>query len=340
VRTLRRLALVTDLIAFVVVLFGSWTRINAAGLTCPSWPMCRHSFFPNMSGGTLWEWTHRLLAFLLLPLVGAIAYKAWRERSRSPFLVPASVLVLVLFLVQVGLGAATVDFDNAPFSVVLHWGTAMALIASLLALAVFADDEPWSTSAAADSLRSPSETRILRISGSSLRSARRGGALRLSVLLVTTVIVTFITMCIGAYVSSSGAGLACLSIPGCAGNVVVYSQGQIVQMLHRSAAALTLLFAVASFALAWARDASKRVRVAVSAGVGLVSLQVLLGLLNVALRLPTDLRELHAANAALVFLSFVAATLFAVLDTLVVPSPSTALFHSALKTGTDVEELA
>jgi heme A synthase len=42
--------------------------------------------------------------------------------------------------------------------------------------------------------------------------------------------------------------------------------------------------------------------------------QVLLGLLNVTLRLPTDLREAHAVNAALVFLAFFVATAFAMLD--------------------------
>jgi heme A synthase len=49
-------------------------------------------------------------------------------------------------------------------------------------------------------------------------------------------------------------------------------------------------------------------------GVALVCVQVLLGLLNVALRLPTDLREAHALNAALLFLAFFLATAFAALD--------------------------
>ncbi len=295
--TLRRLALLTDLVAFVVVLLGSWTRINAAGLTCPDWPTCRHSLFPSLAGGTLWEWTHRLLAFALLPLVLALAIHVWKRRNRSPFLVPTGALVLALFVVQVGLGAATVDLDNTPFSVVLHWGTAMALIASLLALAIFAEDGGGirGSPRSAHPIRTPS----------------------LFAILSATAVITFATMCIGAYVSSSGAGLACLSIPGCAGNAVVYTPGQIVQMLHRGAAAVTLLFAVASFALVWLRPASQRVRAAASAGLGLVSLQVLLGLLNIVLRLPTDLRELHAANAVLVFLSFVAATLFAALDSVI-----------------------
>jgi heme A synthase len=75
-----------------------------------------------------------------------------------------------------------------------------------------------------------------------------------------------------------------------------------------------LLTAVISFALVWAMRASAHVRTAATIGLALVFVQVLLGLLNVALRLPIDLREAHAANAALVFLAFVSATAFAMLD--------------------------
>jgi len=46
----------------------------------------------------------------------------------------------------------------------------------------------------------------------------------------------------------------------------------------------------------------------------LVFLQVILGLLNVAFRLPLDLREAHAANAALIFLAFVCATTLSALE--------------------------
>jgi heme A synthase len=54
----------------------------------------------------------------------------------------------------------------------------------------------------------------------------------------------------------------------------------------------------------------------VCAGVALVLVQVLLGLLNVVLRLPTDLREAHAVNAALMFLAFVIGAVFATIDSL------------------------
>lgn len=290
---LLRLAVAADLVALMTLMLGSWTRINGAGLTCPDWPLCRGHFVPALGDGTLWEWLHRLLAFAVAPLIVALVVAAWRQRRRSPFIGPTVVAIAVIFGVQVFLGAETVRLANSPLSVVLHWATAMALIAALSAMAVFAG----ATSAGEVEFGA---------------AGRRPYGLVLA--LGITAIAAFVTMCIGAYVSSSGAGLACLSIPGCAGNVVVYTAGQYVQMLHRIAAGVTLICAAASLAMVWAQPASVRVRVAVSLGVALVCIQVLLGLLNVALRLPTELREAHALNAALLFLAFFVATAFATLD--------------------------
>ncbi len=292
-KNLLRLAVAADVVALMTVMLGSWTRINGAGLTCPDWPLCRGHLLPSLANGTLWEWVHRLFAFSVAPLVVAIVIVGWRHRRHSPFIAPSVGVIALLFFVQIWLGQATVRLANTPASVVLHWAAAMALIAAISAMAVFA--------AAAQGDRN--EARYPQ--------AATTGAVGM---LAATALAAFATMCVGAYVSSSGAGLACLSIPGCAGNVVVYTPGQDVQMLHRIAAAATLLCAAASLALVWARAASRRVRVSVSVGVALVCVQVLLGLLNVALRLPADLREAHAVNAALVFLSFFLATLFAAVD--------------------------
>ncbi len=288
---LLRLALAADLVALMTLMLGSWTRINGAGLTCPDWPLCRGHFVPSLGDGTLWEWSHRLLAMAVAPLILALIAVAWRQRRHSPFVGPTMAGIAMLFAVQVFLGAETVRLGNAPLSVVLHWATAMALIASLSAMAVFA---------------AASDVAFGQPAG--------GRPYGLPIALGVTAISAFVTMCVGAYVSSSGAGLACLSIPGCAGNVVVYTAGQYVQMVHRVCAAITLVCAAGSLAMVWARPASLRVRAAVVLGMALVCVQVLLGLLNVALRLPTELREAHALNAALLFLAFFVATAFATLD--------------------------
>jgi heme A synthase len=282
---LARLSLAAVIVAYGEVMLGSWTRINGAGMTCPDYPLCRGALIPSMGGGTVWEWTHRVMAALLSLLVVAVLATAWRLRKRAAFVTPAGIAVTALFAFQVFLGAATVHFSNSPVSVVWHWGTAMAFVASLAALSVFA----------------------FTAGGDLQRSFDRRAQGIVASVLAGTAAIAFVTMCIGAYVSSSGAGLACVDVPGCAGHVVVYTPGQHVQMLHRFIAAACLLAGVFSFALVWATRAPRGVRFVASAGLALLFVQILLGLLNVALRLPLDLREAHAANAALVFLSFVSA---------------------------------
>jgi heme A synthase len=292
VKILARLSLAATLLAYGEVMLGSWTRINGAGMTCPDYPLCHGEFIPSLGGGTVWEWTHRLTAGLLSLLVLAVLAAAWKQRRSAPFVVPVGSAIAALFALQVFLGAATVHLSNSPLSVVWHWGTAMAFVASLTCTAIFAFNASGAGEVSAGSRRQVALCGIL------------GG----------TALVAFTTMCIGAYVSSSGAGLACIDIPQCAGNVVVYTPGQEVQMLHRFVAAACLLCAVIAFTLTWILRAGIRVRVAATAGLALVFVQILLGLLNVALRLPIDLREAHAANAALVFLAFVSATVFAATD--------------------------
>ncbi len=294
--SLARLAWCAVAVAFGEVLLGSWTRINGAGMTCPDYPLCRGRIVPAFDGGVIWEWAHRFTAVALSALVVVTIARALNRRYAStPYLRAAAILAGALFLFQIFLGAATVKLSNTPISVVWHWGTAMALIASLAALAIFAAAE---------------------------RSGRSNGNARaVAVVLAFAASVAFITMCVGAYVSSSGAGLACVTIPGCAGNVVVFGNGQFVQMLHRFAAASSLLAAVGAFAFAWTQGASARVRAWTTVALALVFVQIVLGLLNVALRLPLDLREAHAANAALIFLAFACATTLAVLDALPAREP-------------------
>lgn len=294
-----RLALAAAVVAYGVAVLGSWVRINGAGLTCPDWPLCHGAVVPSLAGGTIWEWSHRLLVLLETPLIAAVLIAAWPLRRRVPMMPAAMAAIGGLFVFQVLLGAATVFLSNSPMSVVIHWGTGMAFLAALVAMTIF------------------------------VRTAERAGQPRngrpeelvLAGLLAGSALIAYATMCVGAYVSSSGAGLACISIPGCAGNVVVYGSGQYVQMLHRFVAGACLLSGAASFAYAW-RVGSARVRAVTSLGLAFLFAQILLGLLNVALRLPIALREAHAANAALTFLAFVIAATFAALDASALREPA------------------
>lgn len=288
-KNLWRLAYAAAVVAFAVAMLGSWVRINGAGMSCPDVPLCNGTAFPSLANGVVWEWSHRLLVLLEAPLVAALIFTAYRARAHGPIRM-VTHFVGGLFVLQVILGAATVHLSNSPISVVVHWGTAMAFLASLIMLA---------TCARTAQGRAPRP-----------HSGPRDGIVLAT--LACTSLVAFATMCVGAYVSSSGAGLACQSIPGCAGNVVAYGSGQYVQMLHRFVAGSCLFMGAASFALSW--RASQRVRWLAGFALVLLFGQVLLGLANVAFSLPMALREAHAANAAATFILFVMATTFAALE--------------------------
>ncbi len=142
----------------------------------------------------------------------------------------------------------------------------------------------------------------------------------------------FVTMCIGAFVSSSHAGLACTTFPACNGTLLGSNDLQLAQMLHRLAAGI--FFALALFA-SWSAMRSGSARVGAFARLGLILtiLQICLGIANVVWSLPMVLREAHAANAGLTFLAFVVAAVLAVVDRF---EERSVLFERGLSSGSAV----
>lgn len=285
----RALVVAGMVVAFALAMLGSWTRINLAGMTCPDWPLCRGAVVPVLHGGVVLEWLHRLLAFFETFIVAGIVVTGLRLRAAIRPLGGMLIALAAVFVLQVLLGGVTIKFANSPLSVMIHWGAAMLLLAVLCALAIMAFTY--------DARQSP--------------SPREGGRGTAPLALATAC--AFVTMCAGAYVSSSGAGLACLSVPGCGPGFLGETVPQTLQMTHRLLAAALVLFAAAAAVLlpAYQRRATVALRVALV----LLALQITLGVLNVVWLLPTALREAHAANAVATFLAFVSATVLASLET-------------------------
>lgn len=273
--------------AFLLAVLGSWVRINGAGMTCPDWPLCNGALIPSLAGGVIFEWSHRLVALVEGVVVLAALWAALRARREIAGVTQTVAFVAVVFVLQVSLGGLTVFLANSPWSVVVHWGTAMLFLAGLTALAVLA---------------------IVRPRHIVIRHSVLGGVLSVCLVLA------FAVMCAGAYVSSSGAGLACSTLPACDGGSWTGTGAlQAAQMTHRWLAAA--LFAAATVAAyAAALGTTPRVRVAALFAYALIVLQAMLGIANVAWALPMVLREAHAANACATYLAFLGAVVFAAID--------------------------
>ncbi len=283
----RGFALTSAVLAFAIAVLGSWVRINGAGLTCPDWPLCHGEIVPSLHGGVVLEWSHRLIAFLEgFVVLGAIV-TGLRVRKRIAGVTPTLAALAGIFTLQVALGGATVLLSNSPLSVMLHWATGMALLAILTTLAV------------------------LSVLAPAAPLPRRGGEAAPALLLAA--LFGFVTMCLGAYVSSSNAGLACATFPGCEGSLLGHGAAQALQMAHRIAAGTFALAAAFATFVAFG-SGSSRVRAFAAAGSALIGVQIALGAANVIWHLPTALREAHAANAGATFLAFVVAAVLAALE--------------------------
>jgi cytochrome c oxidase assembly protein subunit 15 len=284
---IRRLAVATAILAYALIVLGALVRSTNSGLSCPDWPTCYGYWVLTPAdfaalpytgytyGQVMLEWVHRLIAGvflgpLVLVLLGVIV---WRRRER-PGLLAAGALLLALLVVQKLLGGITVLDRNSPWSVALHLGNAMLVLATLLWIAVRASDVE----------RSEVPSGIHHLAA-------------VSWLLVIGAITS------AAIVAKSGAALACSTWPLCDGALVPDLGDPLIRanFTHRVLAGLAALSLVV---LAWqaarAGLPSGLVRLARLAAV-VVGIEVLLGAVTVWGEIATVLAVLHQAVGVLVF---------------------------------------
>lgn len=317
-----RLAVVMSL---TVVVVGAYVRLSDAGLGCPDWPGCygrllmadgeTHARLAAESGyerpyehGKAWkEMLHRYLAGFLGLLILAMAILGWRHRHEpgQPWKIP--VLLVALVLMQAALGMWTVTLLLKPAVVLLHLLGGMTILALLL----------WTV------LRTPMANGRLPLTTLAPADAR------LAPWALLALIVVFVQIMLGGWVSTNYAALICADLPTCQGQWwppmdfsdgftfwrglgVDYEYGVLapeamtaVHMAHRIGAVVTLLVVGAVVARVIMAGSAQLQRTAGLIAV-LLLLQLSLGVANILWLLPLPLAVAHNAGAALLLLGTVA----------------------------------
>ncbi|MCZ6825856.1 MAG: COX15/CtaA family protein [Gemmatimonadetes bacterium] len=285
-----RLAAVAAAATYALIVFGGIVRITGSGMGCgDDWPLCNGRLIPPMDLETMIEYGHRLAAAAVSVLVVLLAGLAWWP-GRSPAWKPLrriGALALVLLIVQVLLGAVTVWLELPPSSVVLHFGTGLALLVVL------------------------SVGGCVGLMGGSRGARRRDEATRWALALALS---AFGVALLGALVANLDAGPACLGFPACNGSWLPPGGGLVqVHWMHRLAAYMlfALLVAFPFLVRRW-RPAERAALVAAWLALLVGVAQIVVAAAMVLALFPGALRAAHlAAGAALVAVLVVAAWLVA-----------------------------
>jgi heme A synthase len=268
-------------LTYGLILLGAWVRATGSGLSCPDWPTCYGHWLP-LPGDipadvgfsylqVMLEWVHRLIAGVILgPLILVIAVLGWRARSLRPRMPAYVAALIVLLLVQAGLGGVTVLDQNSPWSVALHLGTALVLLSVLCLIFVRAGPTLDHVAGA---------TRTL------------SGAVWL---------VALSAMVSAAMVTKSGASLACTSWPLCDG-ALLPDLGDPQIRLHLIHRLLALGTGLGVLALAIAARGQPLVRPFTWLAAALVTIEIGLGGVVVLGEVPFGVALAHQALGVLIF---------------------------------------
>lgn len=174
-RRFRIVAIITFVSLIFLVLAGSIVRTTGSGLGCPDWPHCFGQWIPptdisqlpddyktrfaiagreiaDFSPVKTWiEYINRLLGVVVGLEMIWLVFCAWPMRKIRPRLFKGSLAVLILTIVQGGIGARVVSSHLAPHLITLHMVIAIIIVLMTAALWISVES-PRSTLTARSSM--------------------------------------------------------------------------------------------------------------------------------------------------------------------------------------------
>jgi heme A synthase len=309
-RRFRRLADLTAVVTFLLIVVGGVVRVSESGLGCgpggsgtKGWPLCGGQVIPLVGNeNRIIEFSHRLLATVVVILIGILCYRAFHmrrpqtpppdQRGRSNWAFRGSLLAGALVLAQAVLGGLTVEHSLAEELVAAHLGTAMVLLGLLL----------WLGAKARSQAADEAGTRAQAVRGLKPYAA-------------TAAVLLFCAIVAGGYMAGteeegvgevgpnvSGAHMACGKMfPECgSGKFLPFGNNRLtdIHLTHRALVYLATIAIIVLLLVAFARGSRDRL---LALAALLLFCQVLLGALNVWLGEHGPLIVAHLATATLLW---------------------------------------
>lgn len=314
---MKKLVFFSLILAVVVIILGAYTRLTDAGLGCPDWPGCyglltvptaehhveaANQAFPErpVEAAKAWnEMIHRYFAGALGMCIFTIAAMTFRRRdSGQSVRLPVFLVGLVIF--QAILGMLTVTLNLLPVVVMGHLLGGFTILACLFLL-------------------------HLKLREGSLKKPRRINSLTKFALLGTGILLLQISL--GGWTSANYAALACTEFPVCedgwsvrldfAGAFSVpyaetyeygahgYGERMTMHIVHRVGAVVTFLYLLWLGYRLYSKEVAAPIKTAGMVLVGVLMIQVTLGVSNVIMSLPVMVAVAHNIVAACLLLVMV-----------------------------------
>ncbi len=131
------LAIAAVVLTFVLVLMGALVTNNEAGDSVPDWPLAWGQLVPvgHLSGKVIYEYTHRVVAALVVALTSVLAVLVFVRERRGAAVIPAAAALCLVFA-QALLGGARVRLgETHSYGIAtLHAFTAQLFLGTLFAL--------------------------------------------------------------------------------------------------------------------------------------------------------------------------------------------------------------
>jgi heme o synthase len=275
-------------VTYFLIGLGGTVLATDSGLSCPDWPLCYGQAYHPGTYQVFLEQFHRFTAatvsnLIVLLLIGIIR---WARKDRA--LLTMAIAAPMLLAIQIVLGGLTVLWKLPPQIITAHLGTALAIFAIVITIAVLSGKpEP--------SKEHPAKTR------------------KFAQLAISNALLVYILMLLGSYVTGSGAALACPGWPLCTpASWATSNHLADINILHRVYAVfvgLVTLWTVISALRRW-RVARGQAIVGLVGGL-LFVYQAVVGGLIVLLKEPAFVAGLHLALATAVWGTLVLLAAFA-----------------------------